>query len=43
MKLSGKIIGGNQVLFVLMAMVLGGLAFYSLDDLGHEVLGEASK
>ena len=43
MKLASKMIGGNQVLFVLLALVLGGLSVYSLSNLGHQVLDDASK
>ena len=43
MKLSSKLIGGNQSLFILMAIALGGMAIYSLSQLGHDVLNEASK
>jgi methyl-accepting chemotaxis protein len=42
MKLATKMIGGNQVLFVLLAVVLGGLSVYSLSNLGHHVLDEAT-
>ncbi|HAI12921.1 MAG TPA: hypothetical protein DCM28_14525 [Phycisphaerales bacterium] len=43
MKLASKMIGGNQVLFVLLALVLGGLSVYSLNNLGNTVLDDASQ
>ncbi len=43
MKLASKMIGGNQLLFVLLAIVLGGLAVYSLSDLGKTILSDATE
>ncbi|MFG0250244.1 MAG: Cache 3/Cache 2 fusion domain-containing protein [Phycisphaeraceae bacterium JB051] len=43
MKLATKMIGGNQLLFVLLAIVLGGLAVYSLSDLGKTILSDATE
>lgn len=43
MKLASKMIGGNQVLFILLAVVLGGLSVYSLSNLGTTVLDDANK
>jgi methyl-accepting chemotaxis protein len=43
MKLASKMIGGNQVLFVLLALVLGGLAVYSLSNLGKTILVDTTE